>query len=211
MEEPVVLRTTKIGNGFVKEDVLKYLEQLNSEIKALNDKRRRVGLPPVPLNVKNSVKNFRNTKIGGGFVKDDVLICLDEINNKKYALEESIKSAEAFFSEDYDNTSDTSDFFQSAEEESAEEIPGSKINIQKPAPVVTGSTAFGMPRPEPSQPVQNSAESAVAFIYELNSKVERLEQENQKLKQENKMLEEKAAEYEKKLSAITGLISGQKN
>ena len=35
MDEPTVLRTTKIGGGFVKEDVLTYLDELNSKIEGL--------------------------------------------------------------------------------------------------------------------------------------------------------------------------------
>ena len=35
MAEPSVLRSTKIGNGFVKEDVLAYLDELNSKIEGL--------------------------------------------------------------------------------------------------------------------------------------------------------------------------------
>ena len=35
MDEPTVLRTTKIGGGFVKEDVLTYLDELNSKISGL--------------------------------------------------------------------------------------------------------------------------------------------------------------------------------
>lgn len=35
--EPTVLRTTKIGNGFVKEDVLTYLDELNSKIESLEE------------------------------------------------------------------------------------------------------------------------------------------------------------------------------
>ena len=37
MDEPTVLRTTKIGGGFVKEDVLTYLDELNSKISGLED------------------------------------------------------------------------------------------------------------------------------------------------------------------------------
>ena len=33
----VILRTTKIGNGFVKEDVLTYLDELNSKIEGLEE------------------------------------------------------------------------------------------------------------------------------------------------------------------------------
>ena len=35
MEQPTVLRTTKIGGGFVKEDVLTYLDELNTKIESL--------------------------------------------------------------------------------------------------------------------------------------------------------------------------------
>ena len=37
MDEPTVLRTTKIGGGFVKEDVLTYLDELNSKIDTLQN------------------------------------------------------------------------------------------------------------------------------------------------------------------------------
>ena len=38
MDQPTVLRETKIGQkGFVKEDVLTYLDELNSKIQSLED------------------------------------------------------------------------------------------------------------------------------------------------------------------------------
>lgn len=37
MDQPTVLRTTKIGNGFIKEDVLAYVDELNSKIYALEE------------------------------------------------------------------------------------------------------------------------------------------------------------------------------
>lgn len=37
MQEPTVLRTTKIGGGFVKEDVMQYLDELNSKIISLEE------------------------------------------------------------------------------------------------------------------------------------------------------------------------------
>ena len=37
MDQPNVLRTTKIGGGFVKEDVLAYVDELNSQIYALQE------------------------------------------------------------------------------------------------------------------------------------------------------------------------------
>ncbi len=49
MDEPTVLRTTKIGGGFVKEDVLTYLDELNSKILSLqeeNEKLKKSGSAP---------------------------------------------------------------------------------------------------------------------------------------------------------------------
>ncbi len=37
MDQPTVLRTTKIGNGFIKEDVLAYVDELNSKIYSLEE------------------------------------------------------------------------------------------------------------------------------------------------------------------------------
>ncbi len=39
MEQQNFLRTTKIGNGFVKEDVLVYIDELNSQVYALQEER----------------------------------------------------------------------------------------------------------------------------------------------------------------------------
>ena len=39
MDQPNVLRTTKIGGGFVKEDVLAYVDELNSQIYQLQEER----------------------------------------------------------------------------------------------------------------------------------------------------------------------------
>jgi len=36
MADTAILRTTKFGNGFVKKDVIAYLDQLNSKINELN-------------------------------------------------------------------------------------------------------------------------------------------------------------------------------
>ncbi len=40
MNEIPVLRTTKIGGGFVKEDVIQYLDKLNSIISALQEENQ---------------------------------------------------------------------------------------------------------------------------------------------------------------------------
>ena len=42
MDQPTVLRTTKIGNGFIKEDVLAYVDELNSKIYALEEERNEL-------------------------------------------------------------------------------------------------------------------------------------------------------------------------
>ncbi len=42
MDQPNVLRTTKIGNGFVKEDVLQYIDSLNSENLALQEQLKEL-------------------------------------------------------------------------------------------------------------------------------------------------------------------------
>lgn len=41
-DQPTVLRTTKIGNGFVKEDVLAYVDELNSQIYALQEENNNL-------------------------------------------------------------------------------------------------------------------------------------------------------------------------
>lgn len=41
MQEPTILRTTKIGGGYVKEDVMQYLDELNSKIVSLEDELKK--------------------------------------------------------------------------------------------------------------------------------------------------------------------------
>lgn len=60
MDEPTVLRTTKIGGGFVKEDVLTYLDELNSKILSLqedNEKLKKAG--PSKSN-DDEVRKYKN-------------------------------------------------------------------------------------------------------------------------------------------------------
>ena len=64
MDEPTVLRTTKIGGGFVKEDVLTYLDELNSKISGLETelKEAKESGPADPqelLKYKNQVDNLQ--------------------------------------------------------------------------------------------------------------------------------------------------------
>ena len=64
MDEPTVLRTTKIGGGFVKEDVLTYLDELNSKISGLEAelKEAKESGPADPqelLKCRNQVDNLQ--------------------------------------------------------------------------------------------------------------------------------------------------------
>ncbi|SEK81457.1 hypothetical protein SAMN02910353_01334 [Ruminococcus sp. YRD2003] len=64
MDEPTVLRTTKIGGGFVKEDVLTYLDELNSKISGLEEelKQAKESGPADPqelLKYRNQVDNLQ--------------------------------------------------------------------------------------------------------------------------------------------------------
>ncbi|MBR1591671.1 MAG: hypothetical protein IJ666_01490 [Ruminococcus sp.] len=86
------LRTTKFGNGFVKDDVLSYLTELNSKIESLESKLRSADIPiPEECKFGSEVGVLRTTKIGGGFVKEDVLTYLDALNSKISILESEIK------------------------------------------------------------------------------------------------------------------------
>ena len=81
MAEPCVLRSTKVGNGFVKEDVIAYIGELDSRMKELYSDLMRVGISCDVRMPFELVSNLRATKIGNGFIKEDVLACLDEINS----------------------------------------------------------------------------------------------------------------------------------
>lgn len=88
-------RTTKFGNGFVKEDVLSYLSELNSKIEVLESELRSKDIPiPQDCNYGSEVGVLRTTKIGKGFVKEDVLAYLDALNSKISRLETEIKKSQ---------------------------------------------------------------------------------------------------------------------
>lgn len=64
MDEPTVLRTTKIGGGFVKEDVLTYLDELNTKISNLEEelKAAKENGPADPqelITYRNQVENLQ--------------------------------------------------------------------------------------------------------------------------------------------------------
>lgn len=60
MEQPTVLRTTKIGGGFVKEDVLTYLDELNSKIESLEKELAESSGPPQPAVDPQEIAKYRN-------------------------------------------------------------------------------------------------------------------------------------------------------
>lgn len=64
MDEPTVLRTTKIGGGFVKEDVMTYLDELNSKIVSLEDELKKAqetgpADPQELIKYRNQVDNLQ--------------------------------------------------------------------------------------------------------------------------------------------------------
>ncbi len=62
MDEPTVLRTTKIGGGFVKEDVMTYLDELNSKIVGLEEELKAAKSSPAvdPQEIKNYKSQIEN-------------------------------------------------------------------------------------------------------------------------------------------------------
>lgn len=59
MEQPTVLRTTKIGGGFVKEDVLQYLDELNSKIESLEKELEESSGPKQPAADPQEIAKYR--------------------------------------------------------------------------------------------------------------------------------------------------------
>ncbi|MBO5103631.1 MAG: hypothetical protein J6B74_01015, partial [Ruminococcus sp.] len=60
MDEPTVLRTTKIGGGFVKEDVLTYLDELNSKILSLQEENETIKKAGSSSNNDDDVRKYKN-------------------------------------------------------------------------------------------------------------------------------------------------------
>ena len=90
-----VFRTTRFGGGFVKEDVLSYLSELNSKIEYLEMELKRADIPiPESCKFGSEVGVLRTTRIGKGFVKEDVLTYLDALNSKIRRLETEIEKIE---------------------------------------------------------------------------------------------------------------------
>lgn len=60
MEQPTVLRTTKIGGGFVKEDVLTYLDELNTKIEGLEKELQDSKGSAQPAVDPHEIAKYRN-------------------------------------------------------------------------------------------------------------------------------------------------------
>ena len=88
MDQPNVLRTTKIGGGFVKEDVLAYVDELNSQIYALQEERdelRKRAESGGGLNdAKEAEYESELTRLRGelGTTKNQLRAAQDELKNR---------------------------------------------------------------------------------------------------------------------------------
>lgn len=82
-----VLRTTKIGNGFVKEDVLEYVNALNEKIEELEKELLRKNIPFTSAEISFKLKT---TIFGLGFVKEDTLNYFDNLNERIEVLEKML-------------------------------------------------------------------------------------------------------------------------
>lgn len=96
MEEPTVLRTTKIGNGFVKEDVMQYLDELNEKIVNLEDelKKTKDAGPADPQEVikyRNQVDKLQEKFNKSNKALRDAKTELEELK-KKYEQDEAVIS-----------------------------------------------------------------------------------------------------------------------
>lgn len=60
MDEPTVLRTTKIGGGFVKEDVMQYLDELNSKINMLQDENEKLQKAGPSNSADDEIRKYKN-------------------------------------------------------------------------------------------------------------------------------------------------------
>lgn len=105
MDEPTILRTTKIGGGFVKEDVEKYIRELKSQIDSLKQQLQEImsaeyydtfmnkfDIDEV-LNDDYLKNNVRVRRFGGGYHKEDVMLYIDRINAIISIFTEKIESS----------------------------------------------------------------------------------------------------------------------
>ena len=59
MADTAILRTTKFGNGFVKKDVIAYLDQLNTRINELNAELK-TAKHSEPENDSDEIQRYKN-------------------------------------------------------------------------------------------------------------------------------------------------------
>ncbi|MCM1507585.1 MAG: hypothetical protein NC177_10695 [Ruminococcus flavefaciens] len=60
MDEPTVLRTTKIGGGFVKEDVMQYLDELNTKIDDLVKENEALKKAGPSSSSEDEIRKYKN-------------------------------------------------------------------------------------------------------------------------------------------------------
>lgn len=104
MLDTTVLRKTRIGNGFVKEDVEAYFKKLKEQVETLEYKLKDVASAKYydefmkkfdfggVLDDNYLKNNIRVNRIGGGYNKEDVMMCLDQINTVIAIFTEKIES-----------------------------------------------------------------------------------------------------------------------
>ena len=104
MDDNTVMRKTRIGNGFVKEDVEAYFKKLKEQIQNLQYKLKDVASADYydefmkkfdfggVLDDNYLKNNVRVKRLGGGYNKEDVMMCLDQINAVILIFTEKIES-----------------------------------------------------------------------------------------------------------------------
>lgn len=92
LDDFTYLRKTRIGNGFVKEDVESYVRQLKTNIESLKQQLKEIMSAEYYETFMNKFdineiladdyleKNVRIKRLGGGYNKEDVMLYLDRIN-----------------------------------------------------------------------------------------------------------------------------------
>lgn len=93
MADTIVFRTTKIGNGFVKEDVLQYLDGLKSTIDRLTAENESLKSENVPLDFS---ENLSDLKIENVRLKNENTVLTSEnamLKSQVESLQEKLNKA----------------------------------------------------------------------------------------------------------------------
>ncbi len=105
MTDTDIFRKTRIGNGFVKEDVESYVRKLKAQVESLRQKLKEIMSAQYYETFMNKFdineiladdyleKNVRVKRLGGGYRKEDVMIYLDRINAIITIFTQQIESA----------------------------------------------------------------------------------------------------------------------